>query len=597
MKLVRCIVSLMGLFAFTAHADPLMGGFWQSNSSTTTYPPLSATQIAAFLPDTRSTFTFPSPYDTQGVRVTLPSDCPNSSNCVQYIGYDYWARMNNSAGSPFMYILVGLGKGSGAPGPTIYKYDKDRGTMTLFEHLFSGNPQHVGDSAQTMYFSHDHPYGLYYYDPTALKRIDILTKKVTTIFSLDSYSGYQTGDILYMCSSSYDDKTHACILEDSSYTPQGCLIYHSDTSRFRLVPNSVLQAGTEVHQCHVGAGGKYLVMTGSETPYNNTAVWDITSNTSTYIASTNGGGGHFFPGYGHYLQLDNQSGVGSTVRLWNVSNLTSGGAIVWNQPWAGACPVLGSCSTIPQHPSWLNTVPASQVPVARQYACDSTSNNEPEQAPFGNQVYCFYLDASVAPSDMQSLVVAPTMINQNKRGCPGGAYGQYPKGNIDFTGHYYIWSANLDSDDNCQVFIARIPVAKLPHPPADQTPPEVTITGPAASATVSRPVVSLSANAQDNYSVSQVAWTVDSKTVATETGPPYTYDLDTATLATGSHTLGAVATDGAGNTAKASVQFTVAADKTGSGGSVGALSLALLGLLGVGSAAGRWFRRRRRRIS
>jgi len=548
MKIVRSLLAGIAILATCsfAHAAAPSGGFWESDTSTTAYAPLSASQISSFLPSTRSAFTFPAPYNTQGVRVTLPSDCPNSSNCVQYIGYDYWARMNNSAGSPFMYILVGLGKGPGALGPTIYKYDKDKDKMTLFEHLFTNFPQVVVNSAQTMYFSHDHQYGLYYYTSTSLNRINILTQKATTIFNLGSYGGYQSGDSLYMCSSSYDDNTHSCIIENSGNTPLGCLIYHSDSGQFHLVPNSVLQSGTTVHQCHMGADGQYMIMTGSTTPYNNTVVWNIASNSSTYIPWSSGGGGHFVPGYGYYLQLDGQSSAGGKVeRLWDVSNLSSGGAIIWEQPWSSTCP-SGSCSTVPQHPSWLNALPASQVPIAQQYACDSTSNYQSPEAAFGNQIYCFYLDKSVAPANMQSLVVAPTMINQTKTGCPGGSYGQYPKGNIDFTGHYFIWSANLDSNSNCQVFITAIPTANLPYPPADLTPPEDSIRAPTNGASVSG-TVTLKANATDNIGVKTVTWKVDGTTIGTSNTAPYSVALDTGTLALGTHTVSAVAADASGN--------------------------------------------------
>lgn len=599
MTRLRSVLLLAGLLAFAAYANPPTGGFWENDSSSTAYPPLTATQISAFMPTTRTKFTFPSPYGTTGVRVTLPSDCPNSSNCINYIGYNYWARMNNSAGSPFMYIMVGVGKASaGGSGPTIYKFDKDKDIMTKVGPIFSPGNSEANDSGEQMYFSYGHPDALYFNTgDTTLKRINVLTKVVTTIFNVSSYA---SGDHIFECSSSDDDNTHACILEDSSYNALGCLVYHSDTGAFQDFPNSVLGASDTVHQCHIGADGKFVIIMGNNSP-QVTAVGNISTGGTTLISHANGGGGHSDTGYGYYVQnAAAYPGYGATL-LWNVSDLGAGGLPVFAEPYSTQC-TGSTCYGAPGHPSWINAVPASQTPIAEQYACDSTSNAASVGvAPFGNQVFCYYLDGSVPVAQLQSLIVAPTMINQADNGCPGGAYGQYPKGNIDFTGHYFIWSANLDSNSNCQVFIVKLPTGQLPHPPPDKTPPEVSITTPASAATVSG-TVALTADAWDNYAVSQVAWQVDSNTVATETSAPYTYDLDTAKLAMGTHTLAAVATDEAGNTATSSVQFTVGEGGTvtpdpaaGTAGS-GTLSVAMLILLGLMAAAGWEWKRRRHRL-
>lgn len=84
----------------------------------------------------------------------------------------------------------------------------------------------------------------------------------------------------------------------------------------------------------------------------------------------------------------------------------------------------------------------------------------------------------------------------------------------------------------------------------DTTAPTVSITSPAAGATLSGSAVIVSANASDNVGVAGVQFKVDS----VSTGPvvvaaPYTYSLNTTTLSNGNHTLSAVATDAAGNSA------------------------------------------------
>jgi len=84
---------------------------------------------------------------------------------------------------------------------------------------------------------------------------------------------------------------------------------------------------------------------------------------------------------------------------------------------------------------------------------------------------------------------------------------------------------------------------------ADTTPPTVSITSPAANATISG-AVTVSANATDNVGVTSVQFKVDSaNTGAAITTAPYNYSLNTNTLSNGNHILTAVASDAGGNTA------------------------------------------------
>ncbi|HSW85415.1 MAG TPA: Ig-like domain-containing protein [Candidatus Saccharimonadales bacterium] len=91
---------------------------------------------------------------------------------------------------------------------------------------------------------------------------------------------------------------------------------------------------------------------------------------------------------------------------------------------------------------------------------------------------------------------------------------------------------------------------------ADTIPPTVSLTSPANNATVSGGV-SIAANASDNIGVAQVAFQVDGLTKAADTASPYTYTWDSSLVTNGSHTITAVATDAAGNTASNSVVVNV----------------------------------------
>jgi hypothetical protein len=93
----------------------------------------------------------------------------------------------------------------------------------------------------------------------------------------------------------------------------------------------------------------------------------------------------------------------------------------------------------------------------------------------------------------------------------------------------------------------------------DTTPPSVTVTGPAAGATVSA-AVTLAAVAGDNVAVVGVQFLIDGRAVGSEdTAAPWSLSWDSTGVANGGHTVVAIARDAAGNrTTSAGVAVTVA---------------------------------------
>lgn len=91
----------------------------------------------------------------------------------------------------------------------------------------------------------------------------------------------------------------------------------------------------------------------------------------------------------------------------------------------------------------------------------------------------------------------------------------------------------------------------------DTTPPAVSITTPAAGATVSGSV-SVSGSASDNVSVAKVEVQVDGGALQLAMGTSnWTVSIATASYANGSHTIAAKATDTSGNVSTASLTVTV----------------------------------------
>ena len=95
-------------------------------------------------------------------------------------------------------------------------------------------------------------------------------------------------------------------------------------------------------------------------------------------------------------------------------------------------------------------------------------------------------------------------------------------------------------------------------PPADTTPPAVSITSPANGATVSG-TINVTAGASDNVGVTSVQFRLDGVDAGPpDTSAPYSIAWNTATVGDGAHTVSAVARDAAGNsTTSAPVTVTV----------------------------------------
>jgi peptidoglycan/xylan/chitin deacetylase (PgdA/CDA1 family) len=97
-----------------------------------------------------------------------------------------------------------------------------------------------------------------------------------------------------------------------------------------------------------------------------------------------------------------------------------------------------------------------------------------------------------------------------------------------------------------------------PPPPTAPTAPTVSVTAPAANTTVSG-TTTITANASDAVAVTNVQFKIDGTNVGSpDTAAPYSYNWDTKTVANGTHTITAVATNGANlSTTSSGVTVTV----------------------------------------
>lgn len=91
----------------------------------------------------------------------------------------------------------------------------------------------------------------------------------------------------------------------------------------------------------------------------------------------------------------------------------------------------------------------------------------------------------------------------------------------------------------------------------DLTAPTVAITGPAANSTVGG-LLTVTADATDDRSVSRVEFSVDGKLLITDSAAPFAFTWNADAVALGAHTLGARAVDAAGRATSTSIGVTVA---------------------------------------
>ena len=451
-----------GLLLFTPGAVSAQapGGFIESATSNGLRSRLSPGEIQAFVPQ-RGRFTFPSPYETTGVRLTNGGDC-GGGDCVSYVGYSYWRNINNHAGSDSMLIFLGLNRQRGGSGPTLFSYNKNTGETRNLGPIFSADSPFSWSNGEGWYFSGSRPTTLYVNDSNRLLRYDVNSKAMETVFDVREHLG---GDkhIKQMHSSS-DDRVHSATVQDSSWRMTGCVAYVEDSRRAVYVA-----AKGDYDECQIDKSGRWLVIKenvdGRDGEDNR--IIDLQSGAEQVFFDRDGAAGHSDLGHCYLVDEDNMYGTPGAARVWQFGQdlrASGQGTVVYNLANWDASAGLG-------HISHGNATPG--VPLGQQMACSSSA--ERQNLPRVNEIVCFRLDGS-----RTVLVVAPNMTDLNAAGGGSDDYSKRPKGNLDPTGEYFIWTTNLGTNRS-DAFIVRVPQQKLglgsggpapsPAPTAPAPPP------------------------------------------------------------------------------------------------------------------------------
>jgi hypothetical protein len=419
-------------------------GGWVEKQGSSTRSRYTDSQIQSFVPPTRGPFRFPSPYNTRAVRITDASDC-GGADCVAYVGYSYWRNTSAHEGSNTMWIFIGLKRSKGGAGPTLFQLDKTTDAIRKIGPLFADTSRFDSQSGEGWYFSASRTNKLYVNDGPKMLRYDVVTHLFDTVF--DVTAQYGSNRYIWQMHSSNDDMVHSASLRSSDTDENlGCIVYNETTRQFSFFAKQ----GT-FDECHIDKSGRYLMIQqniDNQNDMENVFV-DLRTGTRTTVYDQNGAVSHADTGYGYVAGGDNWNSLPNASIVWNFTPTVAKGPVVfYNANW-----------NISQsnHLSHQNAKPS--LPMSQQFACGSSANRKVPQ----NEIVCFPLNGS----DNQ-LIVAPVMTDLD---APGGGddYGKTPKGNLDISGKYFVWTSNLGGN-RLDAFIVKVP-SHLLIPPGDVTPP------------------------------------------------------------------------------------------------------------------------------
>jgi hypothetical protein len=278
----------------------------------------------------------------------------------------------------------------------------------------------------------------------------VLAKTFETVFNVSTRPDlFGTNRYIWQMHSSSDDRVHSATLRATdTYESLGCLVYREDTAAFSYFPR--MGTAEDFDECQIDASGRWLLIKENvDAAYgDDDRIIDLaTNNAETILLDQNGAGGHSDSGFGYMVAADNWDSHPGALKLWKFGATPLQGVLVhYSTDWN---------AQEPDHISHLNA--RMDVVPESQYACGSTASRTTTSSR-ANEVICFPLDGS-----QRVLVVAPVMTDLNASG-GGSDYAKAPKGNLDITGQYFIWTSNMGGN-RLDAFIVKVP-GQLRPPPA-----------------------------------------------------------------------------------------------------------------------------------
>ena len=442
-----------------APPPPPGGGFTEKSGSPRLRVRFTAAEITAFLPPNGATgtFMFPAPYNTEAIRLTNASDCAGGADCLWYVGYSYWRNINNHVGRRVMYIFLGTDTNRGGAGPSLLRYDKNTDQVRNLGPLFAENSPYHWSTGEGWYFSGTQATKLYTFlvGGTQLRRYDVVTRRFEARPALDLGACPRPSvcpvDAQYLTQphSSDDDRVHSASVQNGDWRRIGCVV--SRRSRFLYFATP---GGFVFDECHVDKSGRWLAMLEGRLDGSRiNRIIDLDTGAQTIIEGVDGALGHLDMGYGYAVGADTYSGLPNATILLKFPVTSTqrpiGPVVHYNKRWDIAAA---------NHIAHGNAVAATPE---SQYACGSNASGTPDMA---DEIVCFPLDPNRnADGSLDVLVVGQVMSDLNAAGGGTDDYAKRPKGNLDVTGRYFIWTTNLGGG-RLDAFLVKIPAERLTPP-------------------------------------------------------------------------------------------------------------------------------------
>ena len=440
----------------TTPPPPSTGGLIEKAGSPVLRARFTQPQMQAFLPanGAKGTFTFPAPYNTQAVRLTNADDCAGGADCLWYVGYSYWRNINNHVGSSDMYIFLGTDTNRGGVGPILLRYDKNTDIGQNLGPLFDEASPYHWATGEAWYFSATQPSKLYTFlvGGTQLRRFDIFTRQFDPVPAIDLSACPRpsicpaTARYLTQPHSSDDDRVHSASVQDTNWQRIGCIVSRSSGFLYYAAPG-----GMVFDECHIDKSGRWLILLlnrNNGTRINR--IVDIQTGKQTTIDGTDGALGHLDTGYGYAVGADNYNSLpNATILLKFPVQSTKrpvGPVVHYNKRWD----IVAA-----NHIAHGN---ATNAPAESQYACGSNASTTSDMA---DEIVCFSLNAyRNSDGSLDVLVLGQVMTDLYASGGGSDDYSKRPKGNLDVTGRYFIWTTNLGGN-RLDAFIVKIPTSTI----------------------------------------------------------------------------------------------------------------------------------------
>jgi hypothetical protein len=260
--------------------------------------------------------------------------------------------------------------------------------------------------------------------------------------------------------SSDDGTMHSMTLQTGSYGTIGCVAFNETTG-----VSTIFETLGGFDECQIDRSGRYLLIKENFDGRYGTdnRVIDLATGKEERLLDEQGAAGHSDMGHGYLIGANNWGAKANTQDVIDFRVTPLDGKTVYsNNDWSAQAPA---------HISHTNAQPDGP-----QYACGSSANRR--NTLHSNEIICFTLGERSQP-----LVVAPVMTDLD---APGGRdyYGKLPKGVLDVTGEYFLWTSNMGGG-RLDLFLVKVDGALLtgeapePEPePCPECPPPITCPAP-----------------------------------------------------------------------------------------------------------------------